>query len=65
MALLYLGNSYHVGDATPPAAMTTALQDALLDCDWIPYEVFEDDMTVSGSELEIRGISLTLQSHSD
>ena len=24
--------------------MTTALQDALFDCDWIPYEVFENDI---------------------
>jgi len=54
VALLYLGNSYHVGRATPPEEMTTALQDALFDCDWIPYDVFEADMTVAGDELQLR-----------
>ncbi|MDI9603112.1 MAG: glycosyl hydrolase [Acidobacteriota bacterium] len=54
VALLYLGNSYHVGAATPPEEMTTALQDALYDCDWIPYEVFEGDMRIQGNTLELR-----------
>jgi len=54
VALLYLGNSYHVGQATPPEEMTTALQDALFDCDWMPYDVFEGDMAVAGDELRLR-----------
>lgn len=54
VALLYLGNSAHVGAATPPEEMTTALQDALYDCDWIPYEVFEGDMRIQGNTLELR-----------
>ncbi|MBD3173689.1 MAG: hypothetical protein GF320_00800, partial [Armatimonadia bacterium] len=54
VALLYLGNSYHVGEATTPEDMTTALQDALYDCDWIPYEVFEDDMAIDGGSLGLR-----------
>ena len=54
VALLYLGNSYHVGRATPPEEMTTALQDALFDCDWIPYEVFEHGMTIAADQLQLR-----------
>ncbi len=34
--------------------MTTALQDALYDCDWIPYDVFEKDMKLAGKELQLR-----------
>ena len=41
VAFLFPGYSMHVGKALPPEDMTTALQDALFDCDWIPYEVFE------------------------
>jgi len=54
VALLYLGNSFHAGPATPPEEMTTALQDALFDCDWIPYDVFEGDVTVAEKELHLR-----------
>ena len=54
VAFLFLGNSYHVGEALPPEEMTTALQDALFDCDWLPYDVFEDDMRIRGSELRLR-----------
>jgi len=43
IALLYLGNSRHVGEAVTPEQMTTAIQDAFLDCDWLPYDVFEED----------------------
>ena len=34
--------------------MTTALQDALFDCDWLPYEVFENDATISGKRIQLR-----------
>ncbi len=54
VALMFLGNSYHVGKALPPEKMTTALQDGLIDCDWIPYDVFEGDMNVAGKQLELR-----------
>jgi len=54
VALLYLGNSYHVGKAIPPENMTTALQDALFDCDWLPYEVFENDCRLAGREIQLR-----------
>jgi len=54
VAFLYLGNSFHVGKAITPENMTTALQDALFDCDWIPYDVFEQDMAVDGDGLTLR-----------
>ena len=51
VALLYLGNSAHVGKRVLPEQLSEALQDALYDCDWLPYEVFENDMKVAGREL--------------
>jgi len=53
VALLYLGNSFHVGEAVTPENMTTALQDALFDCDWMPYDVFENDVKIAGTELHL------------
>lgn len=41
VAILFCGNSIYAGKAITPEEMTTPLQDALYDCDWIPYEVFE------------------------
>jgi hypothetical protein len=53
IALLFLGNSKHVGKAVPPEDMTTALQDALYDCDWMPYDVFEGDAKLAGKEIRL------------
>ena len=41
VALLFNGNLRRVGKAVTPEDMTSALQDALFDCDWLPMEVFE------------------------
>ena len=54
VAFLFCGNSVYAGKATTPENMTSTLQDALYDCDWLPYEVFEGDMKVSGKELALR-----------
>ena len=54
VAFLYLGNSHHVGESVAPEDLTTALQDALFDCDWLPYEVFEEDTLIAGSLLCLR-----------
>ncbi|HEV58491.1 MAG TPA: hypothetical protein ENN87_13530 [Phycisphaerales bacterium] len=54
VALLYLGNSAHVGRHIRPEQMSTALQDALYDCDWIPYEVFEADTTLADEHVVLR-----------
>ena len=53
VAFLFLGNSKHVGEAVTPEEMTTALQDGLYDCDWMPYEVFEQNAKVAGRNLEL------------
>ena len=57
VALLFVGNSAHVGRYVAPDQISEALQDALFDCDWIPYEVFENDMAVGGRELKLRSES--------
>ena len=53
VALLFIGNSAHVGKAVPPEVMTTVLQDALYDCDWMPYDVFEQDTKLEGKEIRL------------
>ncbi len=53
VALLFLGHSRQVGKAITPENMTTALQDALFDCDWLPYEVFENNTRLDGKELQL------------
>lgn len=54
VALLYLGNSFHAGKTIPPEDLTTSLQDALFDCDWIPYDVFEKEMAIEARGLRLR-----------
>ena len=54
VALLYLGNSKHVGKAILPEQMSEVLQDALYDCDWLPYDVFENDATLDGKAIGLR-----------
>jgi hypothetical protein len=55
VALLFLGGSAHVGKSVTPEQISEALQDALYDCDWIPYEVFENGMTLAaGRRLKLR-----------
>ncbi|UCG15984.1 MAG: hypothetical protein JSV19_11890 [Phycisphaerales bacterium] len=51
IAFLYLGNSAHVGKSIVPEQMTTVLQDALFDCDWMPYDALEADTRIDGNEL--------------
>ena len=41
------------GFAVTPEDMTTALQDAQIDCDWMPYEVFEGGSRITGKELQL------------
>lgn len=51
VALLFCGNSKHVGRVITPEKITGVLQDSLFDVDWLAYDVFEDDVTISGKEL--------------
>ncbi len=56
VAVLFSGNAKQAGAYTTPEEITTALQDALYDCDWLPFERFEDSATkVKGSELRLHG----------
>jgi hypothetical protein len=57
VALLYLGQSVHCGKHILPDQISESLQDALYDCDWLPYEVFEKDMALRGRELKLRNES--------
>ena len=57
VALLTPGQSAHVGKRLLPDQISEVMQDALYDCDWIPCEVFENDMTVAGKELKLRAES--------
>ncbi len=51
VALLFMGQSAQVGRFVPPEDLTTALQDGQIDCDWLPYEVFERNTNISTKEL--------------
>ncbi|MBN8460739.1 MAG: hypothetical protein J0M04_23150 [Verrucomicrobia bacterium] len=57
VALVTPGQSAHVGKFIPPERISENLQDALYDCDWIPYEVLEKEMKTGGSELHLRAES--------
>lgn len=54
VAFLFLGQSFHCGEAIAPDGLSAALQDALYDCDWLPYEVFEQDVRIDGRALCLR-----------
>ncbi|OGV70102.1 MAG: hypothetical protein A2283_14245 [Lentisphaerae bacterium RIFOXYA12_FULL_48_11] len=53
IAILFGGNTKHVGKLITPEDMTSAIQDAVYDCDWLPFEVFENDASLSGNEIKL------------
>ena len=53
IALLFPGHSVQVGKAITPENMTTVLQDALFDCDWVPYEVIDKTASLEGKEVQL------------
>jgi hypothetical protein len=56
VAVLFSGNTRHVGKALTPEDMTTAVQDAVSDCDWLPLEVLASDAAkFDGRELALHG----------
>jgi hypothetical protein len=57
VALVTLGQSAHVGKRITVEQVSESLQDALYDCDWIPYEVLENDITLAGKNLKLRNES--------
>jgi len=54
VALLFSGNTAQAGRATPPDQLSESLQDSLYDCDWLPFEVFEQDTRIHGRDLALR-----------
>jgi hypothetical protein len=57
VALLSPGQSVQTGKCVPLEKISENLQDALYDCDWLPYEVFENDMSLARKELKLRAES--------
>jgi hypothetical protein len=53
IALLFSGTSKQVGRMVTPEDMTSTIQDALYDCDWLPFEVFEGKTDLKGKELAL------------
>ncbi len=53
VALLFAGNLKQIGKMVTPEDMTSALQDAQYDCDWLPMEVFEGKASLEGKEIKL------------
>jgi alpha-L-rhamnosidase len=53
VAILFSGNARRVGNYVTPEDMTTVLQDALYDCDWLPFEAFENDARLDGADITL------------
>ncbi len=53
VAFVHVGQSVHVGKTIRPEEMTSALQDALFDCDWLNYDAWENDATLEGKEIKL------------
>ena len=53
VAFLFPGQSMHAGRAIRPDDLTTTLQDAQYDCDWLTYDAWEHDARLSGKEIKL------------
>jgi hypothetical protein len=53
VAILFSGNARRVGNYVTPEDITTALQDALYDCDWLPLEAFENTASLDGTDITL------------
>ncbi len=54
VAMLHLGQSYHVGAKHRPEELTSALQDVQFDCDWLQYDAWEKDAMLAGKGIKLR-----------
>jgi hypothetical protein len=54
VAILFSGNARRVGNYVSPEDMTTVLQDALYDCDWLPFEAFENHAVLDGRDITLQ-----------
>jgi hypothetical protein len=53
VAILFSGNARRVGNYVTPEDMTSVLQDALYDCDWLPFEAFENNAALDGADIQL------------
>ncbi len=53
VAMLHLGQSYHVGAKQRPEELTSALQDAQYDCDWLPYDAWENIAKLTDRSIQL------------
>ena len=53
IAFLFIGQSYNMGKTIRPDEFTDSIQDALYDCDWMPYEVLENDCRIKNREIKL------------
>ena len=53
IAVLFSGTSKQVGKMVTPEDMTSAIQDSLYDCDWLPFEVFESKAELKDKEVAL------------
>ncbi len=53
VAILFSGNARRVGNYVTPEDMTSVLQDALYDCDWLPFEAFENLASLDGANIHL------------
>jgi hypothetical protein len=52
VAFLFPGQSVHAGRSIRPDELTNALDDANYDCDWVPYDAF-DEAALEGKEIRL------------
>jgi hypothetical protein len=55
VAILFGGNTLRVGKGVTPEDMTSALQDAQYDSDWLPFEAFEGQASIGEKEVKLHG----------
>jgi len=53
IAVLFSGTSKQVGKMVTPEDMTSAIQDSLYDCDWLPFEAFESTAQLMDKEVAL------------
>lgn len=53
IALLFSGNARQVGKMVTPEDMTSAIQDAQYDCDWLPLDVFEGSAKLASKDIQL------------
>ncbi len=53
VAFLFPGQSMHAGKCVRNDALTDLLDDSLYDCDWVPYDAFEESAVISDAALRL------------